>query len=260
MKRGGLLLLGVLLLTACSRTLDNDRVAQSIQQDVIKQGGVSLKAVTCPKNIKPEVGQSFECIGETDTGYTFTIPVKQQDAQGNLLWDVPNAKGLLNLAKFETIVQEAVQGEIGARPLIRCGGTYKAVKPGQTFECAVAVKKVTPKPTADSKAAPTQSAQLKTIALKPSKPDTILVTIDTNSNINWQRVIPGAIIPTPGKSPTATNAAKATAKGAQPTDGATKSVPPTKRNAEDFLNQPGAADQFKQDLHRNRISQRGHAI
>ena len=245
MKRGVLLLLGVLLLTACSKTLDNDRVAQSIQQDVIKQGGVSLKTVTCPKNIKPEVGQSFECIGETDAGYTFTIPVKQQDAQGTLLWDVPNAKGLLNLAKFETIVQEAVQGEVGARPLIRCGGIYKAVKPGQTFECAVAVKQPTPKPTAEPKAElKAQAAQLKTIALKPSKPDTILVSIDADNNINWQRVIPGAAIPTPVKSPTGTKAAQVTAKGAQPTDGVAKPVPPAKGNAEDFLNQPGAADQF----------------
>ena len=240
MKRSVLLTLGVLLLTACSKTLDHERVAQSIQQDVIKQGGVSLKTVTCPKNVKPEAGQTFECIGETDAGYTFTIPVKQQDAQGNFLWDVPNAKGLLNLAKFETIVQQSVQGEIGSRPLIRCGGVYKAVKPGQTFECAIDVKP-TPKPKAvDPKA---QAAQLKTVALKPIKPDTIRVSIDTENNINWQRVIPGAVSLTPGKSSTA-KTAQTDANVARPTGAAAKPAPLAKRNAEDFLNQPGAADQF----------------
>lgn len=240
MKRGVVLAFGFLLLTACSKTLDHDRIAQSIQQDVIKQGGISLKMVTCPNSIKPEAGQTFECVGETDTGYTFTIPVKQQDAQGNLLWDVPNAKGLLNVAKFETIVQEAVQSEIGSRPLIRCGGTYKAVKPGQTFECAVDVKQPTPKAKADSKV---QAAALKTVSVKPAKPDTIVVKIDPERNVNWQRVIPGAVKPTTAKSPTA-KATQPTATSAQTPAKAAKPAPPAKRNAEDFLNQPGAADQF----------------
>lgn len=239
MKRGVVLTFGVLLLTACSKTLDRDHIAQSIQQDVIKQGGLSLKTVTCPKNIKPEAGQTFECVGETDVGYTFTIPVKQQDAQGNLLWYVPNAKGLLNLAKFETIVQESVQSEIGSRPLIRCGGTYKAVKPGQTFECAIDVKQ----PTLKAKADATQAATLKTVSIKARKPDIILVTIDPESNVNWQRVIPGAVKPATAKSPTA-KATQPTATSAQTPTNTAKPAPSAKRNAEEFLNQPGAADQF----------------
>jgi hypothetical protein len=235
------LTLSLLLLAGCGKTLDHDRIAQSIQQDVIKQGGVSLKTVTCPKNVKLEAGQAFECIGETDTGYTFTIPVKQQDDQGNVLWDVPNAKGLLNLAKFETIVQESVQSEMGSRPLIRCGGTYKAVKPGQTFECAVEVKPAPKPPPAIAKK--TQAAALKTVPVKPSKPDTILVTIDPQNNINWQRVIPGAVNPKSTKSPTAKTAQSKTAAAPTATN-AVKPAPPAKSNAEDFLNQPGAADQF----------------
>lgn len=240
MKRKVVLAFGLLLLTACSKTLDDDRIAQSIQQDVIKQGGVSLKNVTCPKNVKLEAGQAFECIGETDTGYTFTIPVKQQDDQSNVLWDVPNAKGLLNLAKFETIVQESVQSEIGSRPVIHCGGTYKAVKPGQTFECAVEVKPALKPQASDKKA---QAGTLKTVPVKSSKPDTILVTIDPESNVNWQRVVPGALNPTPAKSPT-TKAASSKTAGVQTATTSAKPAPPAKSSAEDFLNQPGAADDF----------------
>lgn len=239
MKRSVLLALGLVLLAACSETIDRDRLAQSIQQDVIKQGGVSLKTVTCPKNIKPEAGQTFECLGETDTGYTFTIPVKQKDDQGNVIWDMPNAKGLLNLAKFETLIQAAMQSEIGSRPIIRCGGTYKAVKPGQTFECAV-----------DVKAPPDKKPQaaLKTIPVKSTKPDTILVMIDTDRNVNWQRVIPGAV-----NTATATKVAASKAtdskNAAQSTTAAqitspTKTAPPAKSSAEDFLKQPGASDDF----------------
>lgn len=232
MKRVVLLALGLVLLTACSKTIDRDRLAQSIQQDVIKQGGVSLKTVTCPKGIKPEAGKAFECLGETDTGYTFTIPVKQKDDQGNVIWDVPNAKGLLNVPKFETMIQEILQGEIGSRPIIRCGGTYKAVKPGQTFECAV-----------DVKAPPDKKPQtaLKTVPVKPTKPDTIVVMVDTDRNINWQRVIPGSVS-FAAKTIASNNAAQAAAE-AQAT-AAIKAAPPAKSSAEDFLKQPGASDNF----------------
>lgn len=200
-------------------------MAQSIQQSVIKQGGISLKTVTCPRNIKPEAGQSFECIGETDTSYTFIIPVKQQDDQGNLVWDVPNAKGLLNVAKLETIVQQSVESEIGSRPLIHCGGTYKAVRPGETFVCAVEVKQPAPKP---PQAIDQKKAALKTVSVKPSKPDVIVVRIDPENNINWQRIISGAVNPTI----------------AAQTDEQKSPALPAKSSAEDFLNQPGAADEF----------------
>ncbi len=232
-KRGGWLAF-VLILTGCSKTLDRDRIAQSIQRDVIQQGGVSLKMVSCPKNIPQEAEQTFECIGETDAGYTFTIPVKQQNAEGSVLWDIPNAKGLLNLAKLEMLVQEGVQSEIGSRPIIRCSGTYKAVKPGETFECAVDVKAQPPKKP--------KLAKLNAIPLKP-KPDRILVTIDTDRNVNWQRVLPGALLnPTPDQASAAVSTATPTVTN-QPT-AATKPAPSAKSNAEDFLNQPGAADEF----------------
>jgi hypothetical protein len=219
------LVLGLLVLTACSKTLDGYSVAQSIQQDVIKQGGISLKTVTCPRNIKPEAGQSFECIGETDTSYTFIIPVKQQDDRGNLLWDVPNAKGLLNVAKLETIVQQSVESEIGSRPLIHCGGTYKAVKPGETFACAVEVKQSASKPPQTTNK---KTAALKTVPMKASRPDVILVRIDPQNNVNWQRIVPGAVNPT------------LTAQAPDQTIPALTA----KTSAEDFLNQPGAADEF----------------
>ncbi len=237
MKRNGLLVLGLLALTACSQSLDRDRIAQSIQQDVIKRGGISLKTVTCPATIKPEAGQSFECVGETDAGYTFTIPVKQQDDRGTVVWDLPNAKGLLNLAKFEAIVQAAVQEEIGSRPIIRCGGLYKAVQPGQTFECAVDIKDTPPpNPTA---------LKSKTVKVRPGKPDTILVTIDADRNVNWQRLIAGVVPNSTADVPSdKTPPATTTPPAADSSKAPSAKIPSAKGSAADFLNQPGAADQF----------------
>lgn len=218
----------VLPLAACEKTLETDRVAQAIQQDIIKQGGVSLKSVSCPKGVKPEAQVTFECTGEMDNGYTFTIPVKQQDAQGSVTWDVPHAKGLLNLVKFENLVQEVVQGEIGVRPLIRCGDGYKAVKPGQTFECQMErpPEPKGTKPAAGAQASKTPATQ--TVAAntagkpsKPGKPDKIVVSIDAESNIAWERVIPGVAKPV---SATAPQSGQTTA-AAQPTAKTSASIP-----------------------------------
>ncbi|MBD2022679.1 DUF4333 domain-containing protein [Leptolyngbya sp. FACHB-36] len=214
----------VLPLAACEKTLETDRVAQAIQQDIIKQGGVSLKSVSCPKGVKPEAEVTFECTGEMDNGYTFTIPVKQQDAQGSITWDVPHAKGLLNLVKFENLVQEVVQGEIGVRPLIRCGDGYKAVKPGQTFECQMErpPEPKGKKPAAGIRASKTPvPAVVANTAGKPTKPDKIVVSIDTESNIAWERVIPGVAKPA---SATAPQSGQTTA-AAQPTANTPASIP-----------------------------------
>jgi hypothetical protein len=235
--------LSLLGLTACAKTLDHDKIAQSIQQDVIKQGGISLKSVTCPPKIEPKANESFECTGEMDTGYTFTIAVKQKDDQGTVSWDVPNTKGMLNLAKFETSIQEAVQGEVGARPIIRCGGDgYKPVKPGQIFTCKVDVK-----PAAGAAAAKDAKAQPGS-PTKSKQPDKIVVAIDADGNVNWQRVVPGGVsqlLPKSAQPKTASAQATAGANPAAATDRPTAPPPPpAQKNAEDFLNQPGASNQF----------------
>ena len=241
----------LLSLTACSKTLDSEKIAQTIQQDVIKQGGISLKSVTCPRKIEPKANESFDCLGEMDTGYTFTIPVKQKDDQGSVTWDIPNTKGMLNLAKFETTIQESVQGEIGSRPIIRCGGDgYKAVKPGQTFECKVEVKKASnPSKNGQTKAqvvAGKPQPAPSTNPTKPKQPDRIVVAIDADGNISWQRVVSGgvsALLPKP--EPTPGQPAGQPVRQAEVAAPAPKApAPPAQKNAEDFLNQKGAADQF----------------
>jgi Domain of unknown function (DUF4333) len=232
-------------LTACSGGGgQGDRIAQAIQDDVIKQGGTSLKAVTCPKEIKTEVGSAFECIGEIDTGYTFTIAVKQNDDKGNVVWDVPNAKGLLNVAKLQTLIQESLQAELGTRPVVACGGTYKPIKAGQTFDCKLDYKKPDSKPdpkqaAKDEKASPDQGNG-KSDKPGKGKPEKILVTIDPQGNLSWQRVLPDggrrvAIAPAGAAKPEVQPAAAPNAAVA----------PPPQATADDFLNQAGATDSIE---------------
>lgn len=253
----------LLFLSACGQSLDTETIAQTIQDDVIKHGGVSLKSVTCPRNIKPEVDGTFECIGAIDTGYTFTIPVKQKDAQGTVTWDVPNTKGLLNVAKFETTIQEAVQGEIGSRPIIRCGDGFKPVKPGQVFECKVMVKekpvaqttKDTKTPGKPTQPKPAPSNAPGTKGKQPAKPDAIVVAVDPDGNVSWQRVMPGGVsqllpkpvqTPQPPTAPTAATGDKepAAKPATQAPASPTAPPPPAQQSADDFLNQAGAFDDF----------------
>ena len=258
--RWGLIAASLGLVTGCSQGGEGDRMAQTIQQDVIRQGGISLKTVACPQHLKLQPGETVECTGELDTGYVFTIPVKWKDDKGSFTWEVPNAKGLLNLTKFETLVQEGVKGEIGAA-VVRCGTTlYRAVRAGEKFDCQVAVKPgAKPAPSPETKPAGEEGAIAQDAPPPASKPDKIAVSIDADRNVSWQRLIGGEPPkPAPGAAANpATQAASdskpGTAPGSEPklapeaapAGGSEKSAAPAKDSAEEFLNQPGASGKFE---------------
>ncbi len=173
-------------LVACGgEKLAGDRIAQTIQTDIITHGGTSLKAVTCPPSISPQKDAKFECTGELTNGYTFTIGVTQRDAQGHVVWDVPNTPGLLNMPKIATLIQESLKSELGDRPIVKCPGTYRPVQPGQSFDCALQL-----------------SGDPKTAGTKPnSAPEKIVVLMDDQGNIGWQRTFQTADQPKPGTTP-----------------------------------------------------------
>jgi Domain of unknown function (DUF4333) len=137
------LLFGLLLattLTGCGKTLDVSKIQDAIKEDVVKKGATSLKQVFCPKDVKPEAGKTFECVGELDGGTGFVISVTQEDADGKVKWDIPNSKGILNLEKLQALFLESIKTTKGGPPEINCGGIYRSVKPGDTFDCVVTVK------------------------------------------------------------------------------------------------------------------------
>lgn len=177
---------GAIVLTGCSG--NSQKISEQIQQDIISNGGTSLKTVICPGGIKPEVGKSFDCVGKMDNGYTFTIAVQPQDDKGQMTWDVPHAKGLLNIPKLESVMQENLASEVGTKPAVRCGGIYKAVKPGEGFECQLTYKKLKPAPK------PVKLVKGKSVqAQKPievTQSETINVTTDDSGNVSWQRILP----------------------------------------------------------------------
>jgi len=190
--------------------IDHQKIADQIKQDVTSNGGTSVKAVTCPSGVKPEAGKSFECVGEMDNGYTFTIAVQQQDDNGTMTWDIPHAKGLINVPKLENTIQATLTTEIGAKPAIACDGVYRAVSPGEGFECQLTYQKVvkpTPKP---GKPAVTTQPSPTTKPLEVTQTEKVSVTTDTSGNVTWQRVLPKLAAKPASAKATASSPATAT--------------------------------------------------
>lgn len=180
-----LLALGALGLTACGNRLDTSSTEAMIKADIERQGRrLSLKAVRCPSDVTRQAEAYFRCVGELDPEGTFTINVTQQDSQGNVTWEVPNSKVLLNLPKVEDTIQQGLSQVYGRRALIDCGtATYRVNQPGDRFQCQVVGGLETATATIES----------------------VLVSITADGNLTWQ------------ETQAAVAALPATAPGAQAT-------------------------------------------
>ena len=89
MKRAagiGLLLCFLLLLGACSKVLDMDKVESSIKQGLNEQLGVDAD-VDCPDERDAKKGDTFQCSVSSD-GDTATVRVEQKDDEGTVNWEL----------------------------------------------------------------------------------------------------------------------------------------------------------------------------
>lgn len=157
-----------LSLTACGNRLDTAAVESAIKADIERQGRrLSLKAVLCPGDVKRQAEAYFRCVGEVDPEGTFTINVTQQDSEGNVTWEVPNSKALLNLPKVEDSIQQGLSQAYGQRAQIDCGSaTYRVNQPGDRFECQV----------------------VGGVTTDTSTITAVLVSIDSDGNLSWQEM------------------------------------------------------------------------
>lgn len=163
-----LLGLAALSLTACGSRLGTTDIESTIKADIERQGRrLSLRAVRCPSDISRQAGAYFRCVGELDPEGTFTINVTQQDAEGNVIWEVPNSKVLLNLPTVEDTIQQGLSQTFGKRAVIDCGtAVYRVNQPGDRFQCQV----------------------VGGIETDSSKIESVLVRIDSDGNLNWQEL------------------------------------------------------------------------
>ncbi|MEO0868431.1 MAG: hypothetical protein AAFY17_08270 [Cyanobacteria bacterium J06642_11] len=144
------------------------RIEADIQDDIERQGRrLTLKDVICPNRVLKQAEAYFRCVGELPDGGQFTINVIQQDDQGNVVWDVPSSKVLINLASLEEDIQEDIKGAVGKRLSVDCGDTYRINQRGDTFECDV----------------------IGAGEVSSGRVISILVKVAPDSNLEWQEVI-----------------------------------------------------------------------
>ncbi|MEA5448122.1 DUF4333 domain-containing protein [Leptolyngbya sp. CCNP1308] len=195
-------------LAACGSRLDTAAVEGAIKADIERQGRrLSLKTVLCPGDVKRQAEAYFRCVGEVDPEGTFTINVTQQDSQGNVTWEVPNSKALLNLPKVEDSIQQGLSQAYGKRAQIDCGSaTYRVNQPGDRFECQV----------------------VGDVTTDTSTITAVLVSIDADGNLSWQEMQTSA--PGSPSAPGAAAAPQANAPGAAATTTSAAVTGPTGRS------------------------------
>jgi len=230
--------IGILSLTACAGGLDTELTADAIKQE-FESAGINLKAVKCPRPVKKAAEVTFSCTGELENNSSFVINVTQTDDQGNVTWDVPHAKGLLNLAKLETLFRSVLETEVGVKAEVSCGATYRMVSAGDSFECQVLNQSpVEGKPAKGSKDD------------KQAMTDKIVVRVDGDGNVSWQRVLPDvAVKPASADKKPASQQTKSpeALPSPEPQNEPVEepsSAPPPAQSGKDFLSQPGALDDF----------------
>jgi hypothetical protein len=234
-----LTVLGVGSLAGCgNQWLDIDRIEAGIQQEIEARGGVPVKEVFCPNPVAIAPGETFECDGELSQGGFFKVTVRQEDELGNVSWEIPNSRSLLNLEELERHFQAELAVETESFPLVDCGGVYRLNQPGSSFECQVS----------------------NAIARDQSRIEAIEVQIDTRGDVSWQQIRQQTVATaTVGNPATATGNNPATTTGATPAasptpapspeegpseEGTGANAGPPAASAEEFLNRPGAMDGF----------------
>ena len=125
----------VYIITACSTNLDIDKVKASIKDGIKEQMGITVQSVTCPEKHEAKAGDSFDCTALAENDSTITVSVKQTDDKGNIHWDMTGSKGFLDLDKIQTQMVDTLKAKTGTEATVDCGGKFKAVKVGGTFEC-----------------------------------------------------------------------------------------------------------------------------
>ncbi|NJO11561.1 MAG: DUF4333 domain-containing protein [Leptolyngbyaceae cyanobacterium SL_1_1] len=127
-----------LLVVGCSGRVDGSQLESDIKAGIEQQGyRMRLKSVTCPSGIDRQQGVVFNCVAELLSDETFDVEVRQLDNQGNVDWEVPSSKAVLDVASLETDIQTALGQDLGQRPTVDCGPLYRLNLPGESFECDV---------------------------------------------------------------------------------------------------------------------------
>lgn len=120
----------------CTRNLDMNAVNASITKGVKEQTTLDVASVKCPDTRELKQGDSFTCAVTPAMGGQLEVKVSQNDADGNVTWEVTKTEGLIDLAVVEKVVVEGLKEQLQVDATVSCGGgKYHATQVGKTFDC-----------------------------------------------------------------------------------------------------------------------------
>jgi hypothetical protein len=88
--------LGVLLSVAavCNPSLDTEGLEPQLEEQLEAETREQFTSVSCPDDVQPEAGGTFECIAVNEADIEFTIRVTQVDDAGRVEWEFVDAEDL----------------------------------------------------------------------------------------------------------------------------------------------------------------------
>ena len=76
----------MLMLGACSKTLEMDEVESQIQTGIEEQTGATVTEVSCPEEVEAKEGDTFDCTVKAEDGTEGTVEVTQTSDDGDVTW------------------------------------------------------------------------------------------------------------------------------------------------------------------------------
>ena len=76
----------MLMLGACSKTLEMDEVESQITTGIEEQTGATVAEIECPEEVEAKEGDTFECSVRGEDGSEATVEVTQTSDDGAITW------------------------------------------------------------------------------------------------------------------------------------------------------------------------------
>jgi hypothetical protein len=121
------------LFVAGCMNLDAKKLEDNIR-DTLKDKGVTLKSLTCPKDRKMKNGDKFTCDGETDDGDKVVFDVEQTSSSGDIKW---NLRGAIIQADD---LGDSIETKIGENADVKCPDKAMILPKGKKITCDVTVE------------------------------------------------------------------------------------------------------------------------
>lgn len=123
-------LAGLLVLAACSGTLDTDKLEQQAKTAIARDVGVPVVSVACPKGVEAKEGATFTCEATAADGSKATVRVVQTDGEGN----VRISAQLVNIPSIEDELAKQISGDAK----VDCPDSLIVARKGESFTCDAA--------------------------------------------------------------------------------------------------------------------------